>query len=115
MLLAATHWLPPKITIALGSGAFFVLVLSVAAMALRVAKEKTMLAGGFFCTGLFLIVVGYPCFDPVSSLFEPVERIAYPHTQVPGDLVFGFLALVCLLRAGYLWTSDQNRLQKTPD
>jgi hypothetical protein len=86
MVLAATPWLPSDIGIALGSGAFVVTVLSAAAAALRLAKEKKKTAGGFFSVGVFLLVVAYPSYHGVESLFEPAQRTA--HAEIPGEIVF---------------------------
>ena len=107
MFLAATPWLPTQVGLLLGSGAFIVLVLSLAAFALRVARDKKKLAGGFFAVGLFLLVVAYPSYRAVASLFEPAQRSA--HAEIPGEIVFGVLAIACITRAWFLWAADEER------
>ena len=106
MIVAATQWLPPAISVAGGSGGLVALVLLAATAVLRMTKKKNQSASGFFCVGLFLLIVAYPAYRPIVSLFEPVRRGNY--TEIPGEVIFGFLSVVCILRAWWLWTSDER-------
>ena len=106
MIIAATQWLPPAISVPGGSAGLVALVLLAATAVLRVTKKKSQSASGSFCVGLFLLIVAYPAYRPIVSLFEPAQRGNYP--EIPGELVFGFLSVVCILRAWWLWTSDER-------
>jgi hypothetical protein len=106
MFLAATPWLPSQIGLIIGSGAFVVLVLSMCAFALRVARDRKKRAGGFFAVGIFLLVVAYPSYRAVVSLFEPAQQSA--HTEIPGEIVFGVLAVACIIRAWLLWAANEE-------
>ena len=108
MVFAATPWLLPVVAVPLGSGAFAAFVLSTAAFALRVAKRRGQIAGGFFLVGLALLVIAVPSYRPIVSLFEPAVRSAsYP--EIPADIVFGILAVGCIFRSWFLWTVDEKK------
>ncbi len=106
IIVAAARWLPIGIGVSVGAAGVVTLVLSTATIALRVAKAKNRIAGGFFGVGLFLLIVAYPTYRPIVSLFEPAQRGIY--YELPGEAVFGFLAVVCIIRAWWLWTTNEK-------
>ena len=107
MILAATQWLAPSIGVAMGSAGFVVLILWTATVILRAAQRKRKNAAGLFSVGIFLLVIAYPSSRSVIGLFEPAVRSNY-YTEVPAEVVFGVLGVVCIARAWWIWTSDEK-------
>ncbi len=113
MVLAATQWLLVGLGYPLGSAGFIVVMLCIATAILRGFHRKGQNPLGFFLTGLFLFLFGYPTYRPVMDLLEPATPKAY--SDLPGEVVFGVLALFCVARAWWLWTADLVLPGQPPD
>jgi hypothetical protein len=111
IVIGATQWLPAACGL-VGAGGFMVLVLSTATFALRIAKKKNLTAAGCFCVGLLLLIVATPTTRIVRDLFRPGRYTSFP--EIPAEMVFGLLAVGCIARAWYLWTSDENLPNQPP-
>ncbi len=108
MLLAATQWLGLTASAWIGSGAFLVVIVSTAAVVLRVTAEKKRASAGFFGSGIVLLAVVYPWCSSVIALFEaPYHRM---DAEPPVAIVVGILGVACVFRAWMLW-ADEKRLQ----
>lgn len=107
MVLATTQWLPLKVGLPLGTGAFIVSVLSAVAWILRVAAQKKTTAATFFMVGLFLLLVAVPVTWAVISLFTPAGgRGAW--NEVTPEIIFGLLGIASIFRAWIIWSSKDE-------